>query len=256
MIAMKDQFQLANKNIFITGASSGIGQACAIRISEMGANIILLARDGKKLQDTISQMKGSNHLCFSADLTKYERVEEIIDESVSKLGKIDGFINAAGIEQSIPLRNMSASDLRDLYEINVIAAFELARIVSKKKNVNPDAASFIFIASIMGVLGESGKTGYCSSKGGLISGARAIALELAGRNIRVNCLSPAIVETKMTLEMFSKLNDEQISRIRSMHPLGFGKPEDIANLCLFLLSPLSRWMTGSNIIIDGGYSIT
>ena len=252
---MDNPFQLQNKNILVTGASSGIGEICAMKLSEVGARVILIARDPQRLKETLSKMNGKNHVSFSQDITDSEKLDAVIVQAVEKLGTIHGFINAAGVERSIPLRNMTADEYRSIYEINCIAAFELARIVSKKKFMDPAGGSFVFISSVMGMLGQAGKTAYCSSKGALIAGTRAIALELASKNIRVNCVSPALVETKMTTELLSRLNEEQIAQVKSQHPLGLGKPEDIANTCLFLLSPLSRWITGSNLVADGGYSI-
>ena len=141
-----------------------------------------------------------------------------------------------------------------MFSVNVIAGFELAKIISKKKYLYKNGASFVFISSVMGILGQLGKIGYCSSKGSLISGVKAMALELASKKIRVNCILPGVVETEMSNEMFQKLSEESKKNIVDMHPLGLGKPEDIAYACVYLLSDSARWVTGTNLIIDGGYS--
>jgi NAD(P)-dependent dehydrogenase (short-subunit alcohol dehydrogenase family) len=122
------------------------------------------------------------------------------------------------------------------------------------KYLDENGASFVFISSVMGILGQSGKVAYSSSKGALISGAKAMALELAKKKIRVNCILPGVVETEMSNEMFQKLSEESKKSILEMHPLGLGKPEDIANACAFLLSDASGWITGTNLLVDGGYS--
>ena len=250
---MNNPFSLHEKNILITGASSGIGRQCALLCSLMGANVILVARNEERLKQTFLQLHSGSHFYYSQDTTQYNQLESIIKKSVNKLGKIDGFIHSAGIEKTIPLKMMKPEIYRELFDVNVISGFEIAKILSKKKYSNNDA-SFVFIASIMGILGQSGKVGYCCSKGALIAGMKAMALELANKNIRVNCISPAIVETEMTKKLFENLSKHTKETISKMHPLGFGKPEDVANACIYLLSNASRWITGTNMIIDGGYS--
>ena len=247
-------FNLNNKNIIVTGASSGIGRQCAITFSQLGANIILIARNKERLKDTFSQLKKGNHLIISQDITEYDKLEEVIGTAVNKIGRISGFVHSAGIEMTLPLRSMQPSYYEKMFSVNVIAGFELAKIISKKKYINKEGASFVFISSVMGILGEAGKVGYCSSKGALISGVKAMALELASKNIRFNCILPGVVETEMTNKMLEKLSEESKKSIINMHPLGLGKPEDISNACAFLLSDASRWITGTNLIVDGGYS--
>jgi len=251
---MDSIFDLKNKNIIVTGASSGIGKQCAITFSQLGANVILIARNKERLKDTYNKLEKGNHLIISQDIIKYEKLEEVVNTAVNKLGRISGFVHSAGIEMTLPLRNIQPSYYEEIFSVNVIAGFELAKIISKKKYLDGDGASFIFISSVMGILGQPGKVAYCSSKGALISGARAMALELEKKNIRVNCILPGVVETEMSNKMFENLPEESKKSIIDMHPLGLGKSEDIANACTFLLSDASRWITGTNLIVDGGYS--
>jgi len=247
-------FDLDHKNIIVTGASSGIGRQCAITFSQLGANVILIARNEERLKVTFDKLEKGNHLIISQDIIEYNELEEIVRCSVEKVGRISGFVHSAGIEMTVPLRSMTPSYYENMFATNVISGFELARIISKKKYLNEKGANFVFVSSVMGILGQAGKVGYCSSKGALISGAKAMALELAKKNIRVNCILPGVVETEMSNEMFQSLPDESKKEIINMHPLGLGKPEDIANACVFLLSDASRWITGTNLIVDGGYS--
>ncbi len=251
---MDSIFDLDHKNIIVTGASSGIGRQCAITFSQLGANVILIARNKERLKDAFNKLEKGNHLIISQDITEYNKLEEVANTAVDKVGKISGFVHSAGIEMTLPLRSMNPSYYEKIFAINIISGFELARIISKKKYLNEKGANFVFVSSVMGILGQAGKVGYCSSKGALISGVRAIALELVKKNIRANCILPGAVETEMSNKMFENLPEESKKSILGMHPLGLGKPEDIANACAFLLSDAARWITGTNLIIDGGYS--
>ena len=252
---MVSVFDLKNKNIIVTGASSGIGRQCAITFSQLGANVILIARNKERLKDTFNKLEKGNHLIISQDITKYDKLEEVVNIVVDRIGRISGFIHSAGIEMTLPLRSMLPSYYENMFATNVISGFELARIISKKKYIYKEGASFVFISSVFGIMSQLAIAAYSSSKGALISGVKSIALELASKKIRVNCISPGQIEsTRMTENIFDKLSkEEKIKRIE-MYPLGLGKPEDIANACTFFLSDASRWITGTNLIVDGGYS--
>ncbi len=245
---------LSSQTIVISGASSGIGRACAISCSNLGANLILLGRDQKRLNDTMQLLKGINNRNYSVDITNYELIPEIIENAVKEVGRISGFIHSAGTEMTKPFPMTDPIDYEKIYSLNVVAGFELSKQIIKKKNMQPDGVSLVFISSVMGLLGEPGKVAYCSSKGALISGVKALALEYATKRIRVNCISPAIVQTELVQNLFSNLSKESVDDIISRHPLGLGLPEDIADAAVFFLSNRSRWITGSNLVIDGGYS--
>jgi NAD(P)-dependent dehydrogenase (short-subunit alcohol dehydrogenase family) len=245
---------LKEKKIFITGASSGIGKECAVKAAQLGANVVLVARDRERLKRALDSLAGDNHLYFSCDVTISDHLEEVVRQAAEKLGKISGFIHSAGIEATIPLRNMNRSKFEEMFSVNVLAAFEIARLLSKKKYLDPGGSSFIFIGSVMGMRGEPGKVAYSSAKAALIGGTKSMAIELAPKNIRVNCIMPGVVETEMSAKLFQTIPENSKQEIIKKHPLGLGQPEDIAHLCMFLLSDAARWMTGSTIPIDGGYS--
>ena len=255
---MINPFSLTKKNILITGASSGIGRQCAISCPQMGANVVLIARNKERLKEAYNNLyKGKHlykHLYFSQDITEYDKIEPIISEAISKLGKIHGLVHSAGIELTLPLKAMKPKYYERLFALNAISGFEIARIISKKKYLDEGGASFVFISSVMGILGQTGKIGYCSSKGALISSIRAMSLELAKKKIRVNCILPGVVETEMSSKMFENFPEESKKSTIDMHPLGLGEPIDIANACIYLLSDAAKWVTGTNLIIDGGYS--
>ncbi len=251
-----NSFSLQNKNIIITGASSGIGRQCAITCSNMGANVFLVARNIERLNETISQLQvSSKYIPFIQDVTEFDKIESIIKTIVSDYGRVDGFIHCAGTELTIPTIAMKSHIYQDMYSINVISAFEFAKHISKRKYCSEKGCSIIFISSVMGMVGEIAHLSYCATKGALIAGAKALALELADKKIRVNTISPAQIEdTFMTNRMLDDFSDENKKIKQSMHPLGYGQTKDVANACVYLLSEAASWVTGTNLIVDGGYS--
>lgn len=245
---------LAGKNIVITGASSGIGQQIALEAGREGACVVLIARNVERLNQTLEMLGPGNHLALPFDVTAFDKIEELIDSVVEKLGPVSGFVHAAGVELTLPFRNTRPEHYHNLFGVNVVAGFEFARVISKKKNCDVNGAGFLFISSVMGKLGKEGKTAYCASKAALTSSVKAMALELAGKKIRCNVLLPGVVKTNLVEQMFASLPASSVEEIVQQHPLGLGLPEDIAHLAVFLLSDQARWITGSELTIDGGYS--
>jgi len=245
---------LESRNILITGASSGIGAECCRVCADNGANVILLGRDSRRLEETLKSLKPGSHYTISCDLMNIQEIEQAIVETLNKAGKIYGFIHSAGIDVTRPLSSLRYEDYLSVFNTNVISGFEIARIISRKQFCPPDGASYIFIASVMGIVGVSGKIAYSASKGAIVAGCKSMALELTFKNIRVNCVSPAIVRTELVDNLFAELPADAVNKIKSEHPIGLGLPDDIAKACLYLLSEDSKWVTGSNFIIDGGYT--
>jgi NAD(P)-dependent dehydrogenase (short-subunit alcohol dehydrogenase family) len=245
---------LKGKRILVTGASSGIGRAASQQAAAFGASLILLGRNIERLEETYYSLQGNGHEYYSIDITDYPQLEQTIRLSVTKAGPISGFVHSAGIEKTTPLKASTPLLFKEVFEINVFAGFEIARIISQKGNFNITGASYVFLSSVMGLLGEPGKIIYCSSKSALLSGAKAMALELAVKKIRCNCILPGIVETELVKKLFDTITPEAKKNIIDKHPLGLGKPDDVAGLVCFLLSDQARWITGSEYIIDGGYS--
>lgn len=251
---MNNQFSLKNKTILVTGASSGIGRECAVSVSKMGANVILVARNKEGLKKTYELLERGSHSIIEQDITEYESLNGIVKKGTEHSGKIFGFIHSAGMEITMPLKMMKPAHYEKLFSINVISGFEIAKIISKKKFLDEKGGSFVFISSTMGSAGQRGLIGYCTSKSALISGAKAMALELAPNQIRVNCILPGHVEgTQMADKLFKTLSVDAKKAIHNAHPLGLGRPEDVANACIYLISDASRWVTGTNLNVDGGY---
>ena len=247
-------FSLSNKTILITGASSGIGRSCAVQCIKMGASLLLMGRNVDELNRTVSELQpGTKVEIIVADFSKMVDLELLIAEKILTIGKIAGFIHCAGVEKTLPLKKQSSEVFQSIFDINVFAGFELAKIISLKK-YKAEKASFVFIASVAGMVGESGKTIYSASKGAVISGARSMSMELARSDIRVNSISPAMVKTPILEKMFDGIGEEASQNIIKKHPLGIGEPEDVANACVFLLSDAAKWITGTNLVVDGGYT--
>lgn len=254
MVNPSDPFSLSGKNIIVTGASSGLGRQTAVSCSHLGAKLILIGRNDERLQETLSLMDNKeDHIVFRVDLTEYKEVEIGIEEIIKETGPIDGLVNCAGISTTLPLNLVSTDKMEEFFSVNVQAAINLTRIISRIRNFSGNGGSIIFISSVMAEAGESCKMLYSMTKGALTSGTRSLAVELAPRKIRVNSVSPGVVDTPMSRNAVYSRNQEALDAVKKMHPLGLGKPEDVAMACAFLLSDASRWITGTNLIVDGGY---
>ena len=251
---MCNPFSLEKKSIIITGASSGIGRQCAIDCSRMGAKVAIIGRNEDRLNETLSQMEGEGHAMYSYDLAQLDGIKDLVSKIVSENGKIDGVVCAAGIEKSAPFKLLKPSDYEEIMKINTFSAFELVRQASGVKVINIQA-SIVFISSITSVIARTTTAAYSASKGALVSGARVMAAELAKRNIRVNCISPGTILTPLMQTYLSQLSDEDYQKRISGFPLGLGETRDVSNACVYLLSDASRWITGQNIVVDGGYTI-
>lgn len=248
-------FSLSGKVILVTGASSGIGRACAIRCAESGASVILLARNLARLQETADALPpGAAYRIVTADLASGQLPETELKEAVNALGKISGLVYAAGISTTMPLRLIDEAKMLSFFQTNVTGAILLSKWLSKPAHLNETGGSIVLLASIMGMVGEAGKTIYSLTKGALIAGAKSMAIELAPKKLRVNTLSPGVVVTPMTDGAVYSQQEETKEKIISLHPLGLGNTDDIAFACIYLLSDASRWVTGANIPIDGGYT--
>jgi NAD(P)-dependent dehydrogenase (short-subunit alcohol dehydrogenase family) len=252
---LQDLFSLQQKLIVVTGASSGIGRSTAIACAQMGAKLLLVGRNPVALAQTKALCKNPD-LCETllTDLTHYDDVTQAIKSSLPLLGKIDGVVHAAGVSTTLPFRNVTPAKLLEFFEINVNGALHLTQQLLKPAHVSEKGASVIFLTSVMAIVGESAKLMYCTSKGALAAAAKSLALELATKKIRVNCIAPGVVDSPMTQKAYYSQQPELKERIIGLHPLGLGTPDDVAGACVYLLSDASRWVTGTQLVIDGGYT--
>ena len=252
---MFNPFSLNGKTIVVTGASSGIGRQCAIDCSRMGAKVVLIARNEQRLNETMSMMEDYGHLSVALDLTDFTILKARVTEIVDTMGPIDGLINCAGISTTLPLKLTDEHKMDEFFHANVYSAIELTRHFCKMGNVRREGASIIFLSSIMALTGEIGKSLYAMTKGALISAVHALACEYARRNIRFNAISPGAILTPINKDLPHMKNPEARAALESKHLLGLGRTTDISNAAIYLLSDAARWVTGQNIVVDGGYTI-
>lgn len=239
-------FSLAGKTILVTGASSGIGQAIAVSVSKMGANVVINGRNIAKLENTLAELVGVNNCFIAADLTNCEDIAKLADD----VPLLDGIVHCAGIGHRMPAKMLTESDIDTVMKANFNGAVLLQAALLTKKKVKKDS-SIVFIASKAADSPRPGNAVYSASKGALISYARCLALELAPRGIRVNCICPAMVWTDLIMQ--NEVTLEQLQESEKSYPLKrYGKPEDVAYLAIYLLSNASLWMTNSCIDLTGG----
>lgn len=243
-------FTLEGKTILVTGASSGIGRGIAIVCSKMGGKIVLNGRNEKRLEETLSQMDGNVHQIIVEDLSNMSRLSDM----VSSLPKLDGIAHCAGIGQTILCKQVNEMDFDQLMNINLKAPIMLQTEILKQKKVNK-GASIVFISSIGSESPNIGNSIYSASKGGIISYARCLALELAPRHIRVNSIQPAMVRTEF-LEKLEGIGEDEFKKDVEQYPLKrYGTPEDVAYAAVYLLSDASAWITRTEFKLTGGIRI-
>ncbi|NPV81337.1 MAG: SDR family oxidoreductase [Firmicutes bacterium] len=252
-LEVDNPFSLSGKIVLVTGASSGIGRATSIVLSKLGARVILSGRRNPALEETRSMMENRElHFIEPYDLSEVDGIPSWIKGVSEKVGRpLDGLVHCAGISRILPIRAMSSKNVDSMMIPNLDAAMLLLK-GGAAKGVAADGASFVFVSSVAGLSGSPGLVAYSASKGGLVAMVRAAARELAARSIRVNAIAPGMVETPMH-EQHAQIGASNFESSIARHPLGLGKPEDIAYGIAYLLSPAARWVTGITLVIDGGY---
>lgn len=244
---------LDGRRVAITGASSGIGRATAIQASRRGARVALIARRQHDLEAVRQELSGEGHAIIVADVADDERVGKVLPEAVAALGLIHTLVHAAGVHEVTPLRTVSTAATRRMFDINVTSALMLAKSF-RRKDVRAEDANIVLMSSAIGLVGGSGVSVYAATKSAVASITQSLALELARENLRVNAVAAGVVTTPLTDGLHSLLGDEAWAAIEAAHPLGFGAPDDVASAALFLASPSARWITGSVLRVDGGYT--
>lgn len=244
----------AGRWIVVSGASSGIGRACARLLSAEGARLILVGRNPASLETCRAELAGTAHQAVALDLADLDSIEPVLSNVLSTAGRVYGLCHAAGVVTTVPLSATTPEVIGGVMRVNCLAGIELARIVTRRPTFEPSGGSVLFVSSVYGRVGAAGQIAYAASKGAMSAAVRAMALEFAPRRIRVNSVSPGLVRTPMTEAALGRLTVEQRTAIEGRYPLGPGSAEDIARAAVFLLSPLTRWITGADLAVDGGYT--
>jgi len=218
----------------------------------MGARIVLTGRDVTRLEAVHAKLAGE-HLMEAFELSSSDEIAPWMKSIAGRTGPLHGVVHSAGVSATRPLRTISQKEINSLMAINVNAAFGLAKGF-RQKGVFAPGGGIVLLSSVMGLVGQPGNSLYSASKGALISLAKGLALELAREDIRVNCIAPAMVMTEMGEHLKATLPVENWNAVEAMHPLGVGRPEDVAAAVAFLLAPTGRWITGTTLVVDGGYT--
>ena len=237
--------------ILVTGGSSGIGYAAAQRFAEEGGKCILVARDQTRLDAAVNGLRGGQHVAISVDCVDENVLRKRIKEVCQVTGPLYAGVFSAGIHQVRPLAIADSRHFTEILSANVVTAAIGARIFAKF--AEKKGASMVFLSSAAALKGEAAISAYSASKAALIGLARSLSVELAPKRIRVNVLSPGVVQTDMTKGLFSNLTKEQIAEIENAHLLGLGEPKQVASAISFLASEEASWITGTNLTVDGGF---
>ena len=245
---------LANRHYIVTGASSGIGRSTAVLLHRLGARLALIDRDEAGLDELARMLDETQGIrTYAADLAETTVISELVERCVIAGGHLHGVIHCAGVQSIAPVRYLQIDMWRRIFAVNTEAALAFGKAMASRKIYAGNHGSLVFISSVMASVGSVGAIPYSMSKAALEGMARSLALELAGRQIRVNCIAPGFVQTPLFERTEQMWDADQRQAVERQHPLGFGQPEDIANAVAFLLADTGRWITGSVLVVDGGY---
>ena len=247
---MKNPFSLEGKTILVTGASSGIGRATAVLCAEMGAKVLTVGRNEKRLSDTMILLSGEGHSLFAFDLND----DLAVDEATLRFPTVEGIANCAGVAKMMPFQFVNKKEMETVFSANFFSPVMLVNKLLKAKKL-PKGGSVVFVSSIDGPrIVHAGNSVYAASKSALVGMARNMAVDLMGKKIRVNCVLPGTTDTAMIRT--ENVTDEMLEETAKVLPMKrFARPEEIANAIVFLLSDASSYITGSELIVDGGSSI-
>lgn len=244
---MYNPFSLEGKTILVTGASSGIGKATAIECSKMGANVYLTARNKERLEQTLSELAPGNHSIITADLTHGDEVQKLAEN----VGTLDGIALVAGINDKMIIKKINDEYISKMLSTNLSGPAMLIKSLMKGKKIAKQA-SIVFMSSVSAFYPSVSNAMYAASKAAVNQFAKVLALEVLPLKARVNCIQPAFVET----EMIHKYSEETLNELRANYPLGrFAKPEEIAYAVVYYMSDASQMITGTSLVIDGGYTL-
>jgi NAD(P)-dependent dehydrogenase (short-subunit alcohol dehydrogenase family) len=248
---MENPLDLSGQTILVTGASSGIGRGTAVLLSGLGARVVLNGRSVSRLEATAAQIHSDCCRVAPFDLAQVSDISGWLGSLVNDVGPFSALVHCAGIAPILPVRHLTLEHLQELMNVNFYAAAILTKEFSRKRMHQPNS-SIVLVASAASACGAAGRAGYGASKGALVAFARSAAIELAPHGIRVNCVSPGFVDTEMHESIYTSEELEQL--VAATEPLGLGSAQDVAHAIAFLVAQTGRWITGSVLSVDGGYT--
>jgi NAD(P)-dependent dehydrogenase (short-subunit alcohol dehydrogenase family) len=245
---------LTGKRYLISGAASGLGRETSILLSRLGAELMLLDINENELNATKAMCGDSAVHLIAINLQNIEEIKPAIVSATEKWGKLNGFVHLAGRPYVSPLKSINYNTATEVYNLNTYSSIELAKVFINKNVYAGEYGSIVLISSVYGLVGSAANVGYAMSKAALHGVTKSLSIELASKNIRVNCVAPGFVKTKMLDTVSGLFNQDYYDTLNNLHPLGLGEAEDVANAIAFLLSDMSKWITGTVISVDGGFT--
>lgn len=246
---MHNPFSLEGKTVLVTGSSSNIGRKIAIRCADMGAKVIVAARNEDRMKETVAALSGEGHQYVAVDLSSAESIAALAEA----MPVLDGVVMCAARFDSTPVKNIKRELVQEMFDTNTFANFDLVQKLLKQKKVAKGGA-IVFISSVASMRPYKGNSLYSATKGAINSFSKVLATELGAKQIRVNCIHPGIVRRDEGVREGALTVEQQRAEMERF-PLGMGETDDIAYASVYLLSDVSKWVTGIDLIVDGGQSL-
>ncbi len=241
-------------SVLVTGASSGIGRETAVLLSQLNARLIISGRDHERLSKTFDRLEGAGHSMEPFDLDNTDAIPRWVRSIVDRTGPLGGLAHCAGTIQLLPVQYLNTAKVETLMHVNVTSSIMLVKAF-RARGCAVRGAGVVLVSSMGAFTGDAGLSAYSASKAGLIGFSRSAARELVADGLRVNCVAPAIVRTELLERLGEDMGAEHVASLLQRHPMGFGEPLDVAYAIAFLLGETGRWITGSTLSVDGGYSL-